>query len=159
MSEGPIYLTTFIEGVLVHGSATPFVLLTPCEYSPHRGLLMPPQVPWAPGFLPPALLQTHIGQGWGMPFRFVDPSRLPVVFDERTSRLPTPWLLRLEGLEGQQRLYISHLLRTKAKEEDLPTPPPGAQWVGEKALTTMDLLPGVRRLCQAALQAVKEAGS
>lgn len=157
MSEGPVYLTTFIEGVLVHGSATPFVLLVPSQYAPHRGLLMPPQVPWAPGFLPPALLQQQIAQEWAIPFRFVDQSRLPVVFDERTSRLPTPWLLRLEGLEGQQRLYLSHLLRTKAPDDQLPPLPPGGQWVGEKALATMDLQPGVRRLCQSALQAVKEA--
>jgi hypothetical protein len=117
---------------------------------------MPPQVPWSPGFLPPALLQNLIQGSWRIPFRFVDSSRLPVVFDERTSRLPTPWLLRLEGLEGQQRLYITHLLRTKTADDQLPDPPEGAQWVGEKALTTMDLLPGVRRLCQSALQAVKE---
>lgn len=156
MPEGAVYLTTFIEGVLVHGTSTPFVLLVPNQHSPHRGLLMPPQVPWAPGFLPPALLQQQITQGWGIPFRFVDSSKLPVVFDERTSRLPTPWLLRLEGLEGQQRLYLSHLLRTKAAEADLPNPPQGGQWVSEKALATMDLLPGIRRLCQSALLAVKE---
>jgi hypothetical protein len=156
MAEGPVYLTTFIEGVLVHGTTSPSVLLVPCEYSPHRGLLMPPQVPWSPGFLPPALLQNQIGLGWGIPFRFVDSSKLPVVFDERTSRLPTPWLLRLEGLEGQQRLYLTHLLRTKALEEALPAPPEGAQWVGEKQLGTLDLIPGVRRLCQAALMAVRE---
>jgi hypothetical protein len=30
-------------------------------------------------------------------------------------------------------------------------------WVSEKALTTMDLIPGVRRLCQAAIMAIKEA--
>jgi len=113
MAEGPVYLTTFIEGVLVHGSAMPFVLLVPSAHSPHRGLLMPPQVPWSPGYLPPALLQVMIDATWKIPFRFYDPSRLPVVFDERTSRLPTPWLLRLEGLEGQQRLYLSHLLRTR----------------------------------------------
>ena len=82
--------------------------------------------------------------------------KLPVVFDERTSRLPTPWLLRLEGLEGQQRLYLSHLLRTKAPENQLPPPPEGGQWVGEKALATMDIVPGVRRLCQSALSLVKE---
>lgn len=156
MAEGPVYLTTFIEGVLVHGAGTPFVLLSPCQHSPHRGLLMPPQAPWAPGFLPPALLQTLIQQTWGIPFRFIDSSKLPVVFDERTSRLPTPWLLRLEGLEGQQRLYLTHLLHTKAPEGELPSPPPGAQWVGEKALATMDLLPSVRRLCLSAIQAVKE---
>jgi hypothetical protein len=156
MAEGPVYLTTFIEGVLVHGSATPFVLLVPSLHAPHRGLLMPPQVPWSPGYLPPALLQAQIEASWRIPFRFVDGSRLPVVFDERTSRLPTPWLLRLEGLEGQNRLYLSHLLRTKATEEKLPVPPEGAQWVGEKALATMDLVPGVRRLCQSAIQAVKE---
>ena len=157
MSEGPVYLTTFIEGVLVHGSATPFVLLAPSQHSPHRGLLMPPQMPWSPGFLPPALLQNLVTGTWKIPFRFVDSSRLPVVFDERTSRLPTPWLLRLEGLEGQQRLNISHLLRTKTPDDQLPDPPEGAQWAGEKALTTMDLLPGIRRLCQSALQAVKDA--
>jgi hypothetical protein len=117
---------------------------------------MPPQVPWSPGFLPPALLQNQITGAWGIPFRFVDSSKLPVVFDERTSRLPTPWLLRLEGLEGQQRLYLSHLLRTKASEDQLPTPPDGGQWVGEKALATLDIIPGVRRLCQAALAAAKE---
>ncbi len=157
MGEGPVSLTTFIEGVLVHGHGTPFVLLVPCQHAPHRGLLMPPQLPWSPGFLPPALLQTLVAQTWNIPFRFVDSSRLPVVFDERTSRLTTPWLLRLEGLEGQQRLYLSHLLRTKASDEQLPTPPEGGQWVGEKALATMDLLPGIRRLCQAALMAVKES--
>ncbi len=157
MSEGPVYLTTFIEGVLVHGSATPFVLLAPSQHSPHRGLLMPPQMPWSPGFLPPALLQNLVTGTWKIPFRFVDSSRLPVVFDERTSRLPTPWLLRLEGLEGQQRLYISHLLRTRNPDDQLPDPPEGAQWAGEKALATMDLLPGIRRLCQSALQAVKDA--
>ena len=117
---------------------------------------MPPQVPWSPGFLPPALLQTQIATQWKIPFRFVDTSRLPVVFDERTSRLSTPWLLRLEGLEGQQRLYLTHLLRTQADETMLPDPPEGGQWVGEKALATLDLLPGIRRLCLAALQAVKE---
>jgi hypothetical protein len=79
-----------------------------------------------------------------------------VVFDERTSRLPTPWLLRLEGLENQQRLYLSHLLRTRAEDDQLPAPPEGGQWVGEKALATMDLVPGVRRLCQSALSLVKE---
>ena len=156
MSEGPVFLTTFIEGVLVHGSSTPFVLLTPSQHTPHLGLLMPPQVPWSPGFLPPALLQAQIDQQWKIPFRFVDSSKLPVVFDERTSRLPTPWLLRLEGLEGQQRLYLSHLLRTRSVGAELPTPPEGAQWVGEKALSTLDLLPGIRRLCQAAIQAIKE---
>lgn len=156
MPEGPVYLTTFIEGILVHGTSTPFVLLVPAPHSPHRGLLMPPQMPWSPGFLPPALLQNQIDQGWKIPFRFADFSKLPVVFDERTSRLPTPWLLRLEGLEGQQRLYLSHLLRTKAAEDQLPLPPEGGQWVGEKALATMDILPGIRRLCLAALQAVKD---
>ena len=157
MAEGPVFLTTFIEGVLVHGQASPFLLLAPCQHAPHRGILMPPQMPWSPGFLPPALLQSMIDQGWKIPFRFVDRSTLPVVFDERTSRLPTPWLLRLEGLEGQQRLYITHLLRTKAAEDQLPTPPEGAQWVSEKALPNLDLVPGVKRLCQAAIQAVKEA--
>jgi len=156
MSEGPVFLTTFIEGVLVHGQVSPFVLLTPCQHAPHRGLLMPPQMPWSPGYLPPALLHTMIDQGWKIPFRFVDKSTLPVVFDERTSRLPTPWLLRLEGLEGQQRLYITHLLRTKAAEDQIPAPPEGAQWVSEKALPNMDMLAGVRRLCQSAIQAVKE---
>ena len=156
MAEGPVYLTTFIEGVLVHGSAMPFILLVPSVHSPHRGLLMPPQVPWSPGYLPPALLQTLIDSTWKIPFRFHDPSRLPVVFDERTSRLPTPWLLRLEGLENQQRLYLSHLLRTRAADDQLPEPPEGAQWVGEKALATLDLVPGVRRLCQSALSLVKE---
>lgn len=156
MAEGPVYLTTFIEGVLVHGSHVPFVLLVPSAHTPHKGLLMPPHVPWAPGYLPPALLQALIDATWKIPFRFHDNSRLPVVFDERTSRLPTPWLLRLEGLENQQRLYLAHLLRTKAPEEQLPAPPEGGQWVGEKALAGMDLLPGVRRLCQSALAAVKE---
>ena len=65
--------------------------------------------------------------------------------------------LLLEGLEGQQRLYISHLLRTKTPDDQLPDPPEGAQWASEKALATMDLLPGIRRLCQSALQAVKDA--
>jgi hypothetical protein len=156
MAEGRVHLTTFIEGVLVHGKQTPFVLLVPTPHSPHRGLLMPAQIPWSPGFLPTALLNAQIEAAWGMPFRFVDKSSLPVVFDERTSRLPTPWLLRLEGLEGQQRLYLSHLLRTKAPEGELPTPPPGGQWYSEKALQSVDLLPGVRRLCQAALQEVME---
>ena len=155
-TEGPVFLTTFIEGVLVHGQASPFVLLAPCQHSPHRGLLMPPQMPWSPGFLPPALLKTLIDQGWKIPFRFVDKSTLPVVFDERTSRLPTPWLLRLESLEGQQRLYITHLLRTKVAEEQLPIPPEGAQWVSETALPHIDLMPGGKHLCQAAIEAVKE---
>ncbi|MBI4912920.1 MAG: hypothetical protein HY823_09285 [Acidobacteria bacterium] len=154
--EGPVFLTTFIEGILVHGQSTPFVLLVPCQHSPHRGLLMPPQMPWSPGFLPPALLQAQVDQHWKIPFRFVDKSTLPVVFDERTSRLPSPWLLRLESLEGQQRLYVSHLIRTKAPEEALPTPPEGGQWVSELGLPNMDLMPGVRRLCLAAIQAVKE---
>ena len=43
-----------------------------------------------------------------------------------------------------------------AEEALLPDPPEGGQWVGEKALATLDLLPGIRRLCQAAIQAVKE---
>ncbi len=157
MADGPVHMTTFIEGVLVHGTGTPVVLLVPCEHAPHRGLLMPPQVPWSPGFLPSALLQSQIGQGFGIPFRFQDASKLPVVFDERTSRLPTPWLLRLEGLEGQQRLYLTHLLRSKAADEQLPPPPVGGQWVGEAALQTMDLLPGVRKLCLAALNQAIQA--
>ena len=156
MAEGRIHLTTFIEGVLVHGQATPFVLLVPSPHSPHRGLLMPAQIPWSPGFLPTALLSAQIEAAWGMPFRFVDKSTLPVVFDERTSRLPTPWLLRLEGLEAQQRLYLSHLLRTKSPEDLVPQPPPGGQWCNEALLQSLDLLPGVRRLCQAALQAMTE---
>ena len=156
MAEGPIYLTTFIEGVLVHGSSNPSVLLVPSVHSPHRGLLMPPQVPWAPGFLPPALLQNLIDATWKIPFRFSDSSKLPVVFDERTSRLPTPWLLRLEGLEGQQRLYLTHLLRCKAPQDELPVPPEGAVWLTESTLQTMDIVGGVKRLCQAALSAVKE---
>ena len=86
----------------------------------------------------------------------VGPSRLPVVFDERTSRLPTPWLLRLEGLEGQQRLYLTHLLRTRLPGDDLPPPPEGGLWASEKDLAGMDLIPGVRRLCQAAVMAIKE---
>ena len=155
-TEGPVFLTTFIEGVLVHGQASPFVLLAPCQHSPHRGLLMPPQMPWSPGFLPPALLKTLIDQSWKIPFRFVDKSVLPAVFDERTSRLPTPWLLRLESLEGQQRLYLSHLLRTKVAEDQLPTPPEGAQWINEKALPNIDIMAGVRHLCEAAILAVKE---
>jgi hypothetical protein len=155
-ADGPVFLTTFIEGVLVHGRGSPFILLVPSQHAPHRGLLMPPQMPWSPGFLPPALLKSMIDLGWKIPFRFVDKSPLPVVFDERTSRLPTPWLLRLESLEGQQRLYISHLLSSKAAEEHLPIPPEGGQWVSEKALPNVDLLPGIKHLCQAAIQAVKE---
>ena len=100
MAEGRVHLTTFIEGVLVHGQQTPFVLLVPSPHSPHRGLLMPAQIPWSPGFLPTSLLNAQIEVAWGIPFRFVDKSVLPVVFDERTSRLPTPWLLRLEGSKG-----------------------------------------------------------
>jgi hypothetical protein len=156
MSEGRVHLTTFIEGVLVHGRQTPFVLLIPSIHSPHRGLLLPAQIPWSPGFLPTSLLTAQIESAWGIPFQFVDLSVLPVVFDERTSRLPTPWLLRLEGLEGQQRLYLSHLLRTKVPEGQLPTPPQGGQWFSAKGLGSADLLPGVRRLCQAALEAVQE---
>jgi hypothetical protein len=156
VGEGRVHLTTFIEGVLVHGQQTPFVLLIPSPHSPHRGLLMPAQVPWSPGFLPTALLNAQFEAAWSIPFRFVGRSTLPVVFDERTSRLPTPWLLRLEGLEGQQRLYLSHLLRTRAPEDQLPTPPVGGQWISEKALPNLDLLPGIRRLCQSALQAVTE---
>ena len=156
MGEGRVHLTTFIEGVLVHGRRTPYVLLVPSPHAPNRGLLMPVQIPWSPGFLPTALLSAQIEAGWGMPYRFVDSSKLPVVFDERTSRLPTPWLLRLEGLEGQQRLYLSHLLRTKAPEDLVPPPPTGGQWLSEKTLQSADLQMGVRRLCQAALQAVSE---
>jgi hypothetical protein len=156
MAEGRVHLTTFIEGVLVHGQKDPLVLLMPSLHSPHRGLLMPAQIPWAPGFLPSALIQAQVEQAWGIPYRIFDKSTLPVVFDERTSRLPTPWLLRLEGLEGQQRLYLTHLLRTKAPEEQLPEPPQGGQWVNEKALQTLDMLPGVKRLCLAALQVVRE---
>ena len=156
MAEGRVHLTTFIEGVLVHGQQTPFVLLIPSPHSPHRGLLMPAQVPWSPGFLPTALLTAQIEAAWGIPFRFVDSSTLPVVFDERTSPLPPPRLLRLEGLEGQQRLYLSHLLRTRAPEDLLPPPPAGGQWISEKALQSVDMLPGVRRLCQSALQTVQD---
>jgi hypothetical protein len=156
MAEGPVYLTTFIEGILIHGQAAPVVLLVPCQHSPHRGLLMPPQVPWAPGFLPSALLQNQIQNHWAIPFRFVDASKLPVVFDERTTRMTTPWLLRLESLEGQQRLYLTHLLRAKAPEEQRPPAPENGQWVSEQTLATLDILPGVKKLCMAALQCVKE---
>lgn len=157
MAEGAVQLTTFIEGVLVHGKESPFVLLVPSPHSPHRGLYMPPQVPWAPGFLPTALLAAQIDAGWGIKFRFHDPSTLPAVFDERTSRLPTPWLLRLEGLEGQQRLYLSHLLRTRDAAAELPPPPPGGQWLSDKALAGTELLPGIRRLCEAAIRVAREA--
>ena len=157
MAEGRVHLTTFIEGVLVHGRQTPFILLVPSPHSPHRGLLMPPQVPWSPGFLPTALLQAQVEATWGIPFRFADPSLLPVVFDERTSRLPSPWMLRLEGLEGQQRLYLSHLLRTSAPEADLPQAPPGGHWLNALGLRNTELLPGIRRLCESALEAAAGA--
>lgn len=157
MAEGRVLLTTFIEGVLVHGKAEPRILLVPNPHTPHRGLLMPVQVPWAPGFLPSALLTAQIQQTWGIPFRVVDrASALPVVFDERTSRLPTPWLFRLESLEGQQRLYLTHLLRAKAPDNELPMPPAGTSWVTEGDLATVDLIPGIRRLFQAAFTAAKE---
>ncbi len=156
MAEGRVHLTTFIEGVLVHGRTTPFVLLAPSLHSPHRGLLMPAQIPWSPGYLPTALLQAQVETAWGIPFRFIDSSVLPVVFDERTSRLPTPWLLRLEGLEGQQRLYLSHLLRTRTAEEQLPQPPVGGLWLSEKGLQNTEMLPGIRRLCESALEAATQ---
>lgn len=156
MAEGRVHLTTFLEGVVVHGGRTPFVLLAPSPHAPHHGLLMPIQVPWSPGFLPTTLLSSQLETSWGIPCRFVDKSMLPVIFDERTSRLPTPWLLRVEGLEGQQRLYLTHLLLARAPEDLLPQPPPGGQWFNEKGLQSAELLPGIRRLCQAALQAVME---
>ena len=155
MAEGLTHLTTFIEGMLVHGQADPRVLLVPCPHAPHRGLLMPPQVPWAPGFLPYTLLQALIRDGYKIPFRVVDPTKLPVVFDERTSRMPTPWCLRLENLEGQQRLFLTHLLRATAPEAEPPTPPMGGRWVNEAEMEPLDLIPGVKRLCQAAIQGVK----
>ena len=65
MAEGRVHLTTFIEGVLVHGQQTPFVLLVPSPHSPHRGLLMPAQIPWSPGFLPTSLLNAQIEAAWG----------------------------------------------------------------------------------------------
>ncbi len=156
MADATVHLTTFVEGVLVHGQAEPQVLLVPCQHSPHRGILMPPQAPWAPGFLPQALLQAQINEGWKIPYRVVDSSKLPVVFDERTSRLPTPWCLRLEGLEGQQRVYLTYLLRTRSTEEGAPPPPPGGRWVDEKSLEGLDLLASVKRICQAAIAAVRQ---
>lgn len=155
MAEGLTHLTTFIEGVLLHGQEDPQILLVPCPHSPHRGLLMPPQLPWAPGFLPYSLLQTLIRDGFNIPFRVVDPTKLPVVFDERTSRMPTPWCLRLEDLEGQQRLYLTHLLLTRNGQGEPPVPPGGGRWLTEAQLEPLDLLPGVKRLCQAAIQGVK----
>ena len=157
MAEGRVLLTTFIEGVLTHGKAEPRVLLVANPHTPHRGLLMPVQVPWAPGFLPSALLTAQIQQTWGIPFRVVDKaSTLPVVFDERTSRLPTPWLLRLESLEGQQRLYLTHLLRAKAPDNEVPATPAGTRWATEDELAGIELVPGIRRLYQAAFTAAKE---
>lgn len=155
MAEGLTHLTTFIEGVLVHGQEDARVLLVPCPHSPHRGLLMPPQVPWAPGFLPYTLLQNLIRDGFKIPFRVVDPTKLPVVFDERTSRMPTPWCLKLEDMEGQQRLYLTHLLRTKSAEAEPPAAPAGGRWLSEIELEPLDIIPGVKRLCLAALQGVK----
>lgn len=157
MAEGRVLLTTFIEGVLTHGKAEPRVLLVANPHTPHRGLLMPVQVPWAPGFLPSALLTAQIQTTWGIPFRVVDKaSALPVVFDERTSRLPTPWLLRLESLEGQQRLYLTHLLRAKAPDNEIPATPQGTRWATEEELAGIELVPGIRRLYLAAFQAAKE---
>lgn len=155
MADATAHVTTFIEGVLVHGTADPKVLLVPCTHAPHLGLLMPPQCPWVPGFLPNALLQALINEGWKIPYRVVDPSKLPVVFDERTSRLPTPWCLRLEGLEGQQRLYLTHLLRAKAADDQQPAPPAGGLWVDEASVAPLDILPSVKKLVQVALAAVK----
>jgi hypothetical protein len=155
MADATVHVTTFIEGVLIHGTAEPKALLVPCGHAPHLGLLMPPQSPWVPGFLPNALLQGLINEGWKIPYKVVDPSKLPVVFDERTSRLPTPWCLRLEGLEGQQRLYLTHLLRTKAPDDQLPPPPPGGMWVDDAAMAPLDLLPSVKKLVQVALAAVR----
>lgn len=158
MAEGRVLLTTFIEGVLVHGKAQPRVLLVANPHTPHRGLLMPVQVPWAPGFLPSALLTAQIHQAWSIPFRVVDKaSALPVVFDERTSRLPTPWLLRLESLEGQQRLYLTHLLRAKAPDNEIPVTPAGTRWATEAELAEIELVPGIRRLYQAAFLAAAES--
>ena len=156
MAEGRVYLTTFIEGVLVHGSRRPSCCWCPTPAFPAPGPAHAAQMPWSPGLPAPGPAAGPDRPGWKIPFRFVDTSTLPVVFDERTSRLPTPWLLSLEGLEGQQRLYLTHLLRTKAPEDLLPPPPNGGQWVSEKGLQNADLMPGVRRLCQAALQAVRE---
>lgn len=155
MADATTLLTTFIEGVLIHGQAEPKVLLVPGQHAPHMGSLMPPQTPWVPGYLPNALLQALINEGWKMPYRVVDGSKLPVVFDERTSRLPTPWCLRLEGLEGQQRLYLTHLLRTKSPEAEPPPPPPGGRWVDEQGLEPLDVLTSVKKLCQAALAAAR----
>ena len=68
-------------------------------------------------------------------------------------------LLALEGGADRQRDGIEQAgaqQREKETEEDaLPPPPQGGQWVGEKALATLDLLPGVRRLCAAALAAIQ----
>lgn len=155
MADSTVHVTTFIEGVLIHGTDAPKALLVPGAHAPHLGRLMPPQSPWVPGFLPNALLQAMINEGWKIPYKVVDPSKLPVVFDERTSRLPTLWCLRLEGLDGQQRLYLTHLLKTKAADDALPAPPPGGLWVDEAALEPLDVLPSIKKLVQVALMAVK----
>jgi hypothetical protein len=151
-----VHLSTFIEGVVVHGKEMPRVLVVPCPHPPNRGQNMPAQIPWAPGFLPPALLTAQLDQAWGIPFRTVDKSGLPVVFDERNSRLPQPWMLRIESSEGAQRLYLTYLLRSKSAEDQPPEPPMGGEWLDAAGVEHADLLPGMKRLLQAALTAAKD---
>ncbi len=152
-----VHLSTYIEGVVVHGKDHPRVLVVPCPHPPNRGQNMPAQVPWAPGYLPPALLAAQLDQAWGIPFRTVDKTGLPVVFDERNSRLPQPWMLRLESSEGAQRLYITYLLKAKAPEDQLPEPPMGGEWLDAAGLDLADLQPAVKRLLQAALTSAAQA--
>ena len=151
-----VHLSTFIEGVIVHGKDTPRVLVVPCPHPPNRGQMMPAQIPWAPGFLPPALLNAQLDQAWGMPFRTVDKSGLPVVFDERNSRLPSTWMLRLESSDGAQRLYITYLLKSKAPDGQPPEAPAGGEWLDSPGVEAADLLPGIKRLLQAALIGAKD---
>jgi len=152
-----VVMTTFIEGVLVHGKENPVTLLVPCQHAPHRGLYLPPEAPWAPGYFPPGVMQALVERSWRIPFRFHDPSKLPLVFDERTSRLPNPWLLRVESLENQQRLYLTYLLRTKSTDGAPPEAPLGGAWMSELDLATQDIPVAVRKLCEAALKAVRES--
>jgi hypothetical protein len=102
-------------------------------------------------------MQALVERSWRIPFRFHDPSKLPLVFDERTSRLPNPWLLRVESLENQQRLYLTYLLRTKSTDGAPPEAPLGGAWMSELDLATQDIPVAVRKLCEAALKAVRES--
>ena len=78
MAEGPVYLTTFIEGVLVHGSADTFrpagalAAHSPPGPAHARPGALVPGLPARP-----ALLNAQIDSHLGMPFRFYDKSGCP----------------------------------------------------------------------------------